>query len=93
MILEPLKRNQVNDNEKWSKIVENIKAFNSKMSAFFKTRSNVKFQDMLIELNIDEEDYTLAIRTTVQSATTFLRRSSAEVSINAYNSHILHMSA
>lgn len=91
IILEPLKKDQVNDCENRQHLIENVKKINLKMNDFFKSRRNVTFVDMLDELNMNEEDYILAIRSTIKTSTVFLRRSSLEVSVNAYNVDILHM--
>lgn len=56
MILEPLKKDQVNDGVKWQNLVKNAKKIHTKMTEFFKTRTYVKFENILCELCMNEEN-------------------------------------
>lgn len=89
-ILKPLKRKDV-DSKEWIEIVENIKKINEKMLQFFKTNIKMDFIKVLEELEISEEEYIRAIRTSIKTETIFLKRNSFEVGINAYNIHLLNL--
>lgn len=90
-ILEPLQRNKIKDKNEWKRLRDILKNINEKMNIFFKTNIRMGFEKILKELDITEDDYIKAIRTSIKSTTTFLRRSSLEVAINQYNFHILNM--
>ena len=47
----------------------------------------VTFDQLLDELNISEADYILALRSSLNSPTIFLKRQANELRINNYNLH------
>ena len=47
------------------------------------------FEDLLLKLNITEENYLLAIRSSLNAATIFLKRNPNETHINNYNADCL----
>ena len=49
------------------------------------------FEDFLIKLEMNEEEYLLALRASITRATVFLKRNVDELRINAYNETILHL--
>lgn len=91
MILEPLKREDVESGSKWTEIKQNVIKINQKMNEFFKKKIEMGFEQLLNEIGIDENSYISAIRTTIKNSTNFLKRSSLEVAINAYNQSILNI--
>lgn len=84
MILDPL-----DENEKAPKSYESI---NKLMNIFYNDKNTLlSFEKILSELDMTEEEYILAIRSTHKRPQIFLKRSSLEVGINAYNKDILHL--
>ena len=49
------------------------------------------FNDILQKLKITEEEYILALRSSIDQPRVFLKRSSLDVGINCYNKDILHL--
>lgn len=88
MILEPLPEGS----EKECAIgLENFKKIDSLMQSFFKKPTEMTFTEVLKKLEMDSKTYYQAIRSTLKRPTVFLRRSSREVGINAYNTEILNL--
>ena len=50
---------------------------------------DMTFEDLLLKLNITEENYLLAIRSSMNAATIFLKRNPNEIYINNYNADCL----
>lgn len=84
IILDPL-----DDQEKAPKSYESI---NKLMNPFYSKRTILQlYEEILNELEMTESEYLLAIRSTLSRPQVFLKRSSLEVGINAYNKDILHL--
>ncbi|KAL9957973.1 hypothetical protein ACROYT_G034933 [Oculina patagonica] len=54
-----------------------------------KEGENISFEELLAKLGIKEEEYILAIRSSLSRATIFLKRKPNELRINNYNKHCL----
>jgi PIF1-like helicase/Helitron helicase-like domain at N-terminus/OTU-like cysteine protease/Helicase len=86
MILQPLSKEE--KNEKMSNDLSEIRKL---MQEFFKKETILAFEGILTKLKLTENDYIMAIRSSLSSTQIFLRRNSREVAINAYNKDILHL--
>lgn len=73
-ILESLPKNLTKPAKKQNK--DNLKKIDGKMNQYFKTNTNVSFEDMLKELWLTRDQYIDAIRSTIKEPTVFLKRSS-----------------
>ena len=51
-----------------------------------KEGEDITFEELLLKLNVTENDYKLAIRSSLNAATIFLKRKPSELRINNYNS-------
>lgn len=82
-ILEPLEYEAVDPKEMkalkllWNNIHQHLQNMNMGES--------ITFDDFLIELKITEERYINAIRSSLKTATVFLKREPSEIRVNAYN--------
>lgn len=83
-ILTPLPKEETTNS-----ILENCKRINELMVEFGKKSQNMPFDEILKKLNLSENDYIMAIRSSLIRDQVFLRRSSMEVDVNAYNPDIL----
>ena len=54
-----------------------------------KEGEDISFEQMLVKLGITEEKYLLAVRSSLNSPTVFLKRQANELRINNYNSACL----
>ncbi|XP_078345269.1 uncharacterized protein LOC144630776 [Oculina patagonica] len=54
-----------------------------------KEGDNISFEELLAKLGVKEEEYILAIRSSLTRATIFLKRKPNELRINNYNNHCL----
>ena len=59
------------------------------MKKYFDNNIDDSFENMLHKLELNEESYLNAIRSSLSRPKIFLRRSSLEVAINSYNKEIL----
>ncbi len=55
-----------------------------------KEGKNITFDKLLKELDVSEHDYALAVRSSINCPTIFLKRTPNELRINNYNSACLH---
>uniref|UniRef100_A0A8D8ZHS9 ATP-dependent DNA helicase n=1 Tax=Cacopsylla melanoneura TaxID=428564 RepID=A0A8D8ZHS9_9HEMI len=85
-ILNPLPKEEIS-----KPMTENYKKIDNLMKHYYIKQDNVPFETILSKLQITEEEYMLAIRSSINQARVFLKRSSLEVGINAYNRDILHL--
>lgn len=83
MILEPLGEGEVAP--KSYNVVDEL------MQQFYTKRRLIEYDDILKELKMTDEEYILAIRSTLKQRRIFLKRTSEEVHINAYNKDILQL--
>jgi len=67
---------------------KNIRAFHEEL---FANEQDMTFLEILSKLNITEDAYILAIRSSLKRTSIFLRRNSTEVAINSYNPVILSL--
>ncbi|XP_035223419.1 uncharacterized protein LOC118196128 [Stegodyphus dumicola] len=86
MILDPL-----NNDDKSDKIGKTLSEIRNLMLYFSKKQELVSFEDILIKLKITEDQYIVALRSSLKRPQVFLKRSSLEVNINCYNKTILHL--
>lgn len=90
-ILNPLNKDESIDLVEMKNISKNIERIDALMNKFFKTNISMSFQDILVDLEMTEDEYILAIRSKIKNPTVFLKRSSLEVAINPYNLFILQL--
>ena len=84
MILEPL-----NNDKNCELNKNNLEKIKQKMQDFFNNTTDITFEEMLNDLQINEINYIEAIRSSLDQPKVFLKRKSNEVAINAYNKTIL----
>ncbi|XP_031629676.1 uncharacterized protein LOC116344956 [Contarinia nasturtii] len=87
--LEPHEREKIN--QRFIEGKEYYKAIQKFMEDLYKNPREISFVDALNELNMTEDCYYYAIRTTLKSARIFLKRGSMDVGVNAYNPDILKL--
>lgn len=85
-ILVPLPKEEISQ-----KMRENSTKIDNLMKYFFIKRDYLSIEEILLKLELTEEEYMLAVRSSIGQARVFLKRSSLEVGINAYNRDILHL--
>lgn len=86
-ILEPLSKENKTDDMK-----SNFKSIKGLMNEYYNKKPVlVDFSEVLQTLNLSEEEYILAIRSSLKRSQVFLKRNTLEVGINSYNKDILHM--
>ena len=86
MILEPLDNDENKEINKF-----NLNKIKEMMKDFFDNTREISFEEMLIALKMNEENYIEAIRSSLDQSKVFLKRKSNEVAINAYNKVILDL--
>uniref|UniRef100_A0A8D8XYD7 ATP-dependent DNA helicase n=1 Tax=Cacopsylla melanoneura TaxID=428564 RepID=A0A8D8XYD7_9HEMI len=84
MILLPLPKEEVTE-----EIRCNSKKIDGLMKHFYIKLEDRSFENILEQLDMGEEDYILAIRSSLKQVKVFLKRGSKEVGVNAYNKDIL----
>ena len=67
----------------------NLEKIKQKMQDFFNNTTDITFEEMLNDLQINEINYIEAIRSSLDQPKVSLKRKSNEVAINAYNKTIL----
>lgn len=67
------------------------KHIKSELDSMYASPPDISFHEFLANLNLTEETYLRAIRSTLLKPRVFLRRDPAEISINAYNPVILKL--
>lgn len=77
------------DEKEHKKAKENYKKVQACMEELYTNPVRKSFDEILNELQLDESEYILAIRTSIRKPKYFLRRDSMSVGINAYNKDIL----
>ncbi|CAB0002561.1 unnamed protein product, partial [Nesidiocoris tenuis] len=86
MILEPLEAQDITQNNK-----NNYKKIKKLMQDFFEHNTKMSWKNVLTRLELSEDEYISAIRSSLKNPQVFLKRSSLEVAINAYNPIILDL--
>lgn len=61
------------------------------MASYSKNKNEISFEEILMELNMNEETYISAIRSSLKRPQVFLKRKSNEMNVNGYNKDILHL--
>lgn len=84
-ILEPL---QDAEKEKYPKIVDEYERIASLLNEM-KTGFDMSFSEFLCKLEISEEMYIMALRSSLKSPKVFLKRDVSEIRVNSYNEMIL----
>jgi hypothetical protein len=72
--------------------VEKTKALWTKIQKHLtemKYGEHISFDQFLDQINISEQDYIQAIRSSIKTTTVFLKRSPYEIRVNPYNKHLL----
>jgi len=88
MILNPFdKKEDKKVIETHRKTYANIQEKLTSMGRSFK--ENINFQEFLQSLSLTNEEYILAVRSSIRRATVFLRRETSEIFINNYNKKLL----
>ena len=87
MILYPLKKDLPESEIKMHKY--NWKSIKKHLDEM-KEGEDISFNQLLLNLNIFEENYLLAISSSLNTATVFLKRNPNELRINNYNPACLH---
>lgn len=87
-ILHPLNEEEEIGRENGKKNYDKIK---KRMNDLFKKPQEISFDDILVELEMNEIDYIFAIRSVLKVSKVYLQRSSMDVGINAYNKDILQL--
>ena len=88
ILLEPLSQQECTQNEMadhkktWMKIQSALKEIDES--------EPISYNDFLLKLQITEEKYISAVRTSIHRPTIFLKRTYAETRVNNYNSSVLH---
>ena len=89
MILDPLEET---DDKIVEKARNNLKEIRKLMHFFYKKQCEmVEFNKILEKLDLTEDEYILAIRSSIKRTRIFLKRKSTEVGINCYNLDILNL--
>ena len=84
-ILEPL----TCDPEQKNMHTANLKRVNAFLASVKPSDESLTMDDFLSSVQLDLDSYILAIRSSLKSATTFIRRSPSELRVNNYNVHCL----
>ena len=84
MILKPLDEDV--DKEKYKEMYKNIKERLDEM----KEGSETTFTEFLKELDISENEYLLAIRSTLERSKVFLKRNPREIRVNPYMIYLVN---
>lgn len=87
-ILDPLEEDELPLRAEAKK---NYKAIKELMEKLFKEPAYLSFENILAQLHLTEQQYVLAIRSSLKKPRVFPKRTSLEVAINAYNHDILHL--
>ncbi|XP_011313417.1 uncharacterized protein [Fopius arisanus] len=85
-ILKPLDLDEKEGNEK-----ENLLRINDLMQVYSKNTTIIDFAEMLGALNLTEQQYLNAIRSTLDKDKLFIKRQTCDVTINNYNTTILNI--
>ncbi|XP_026470005.1 uncharacterized protein LOC113373956 [Ctenocephalides felis] len=83
MILEPLSKDE--------QAPKQYKTIRDLMNKLYRENKYMSYEDILKELGMNETEYILSIRSSLKQKRVFLKRSSLEVAVNAYNSNILKL--
>lgn len=87
-ILHPLEQ----DEERYRKDgKENYTKIHKRIKELFAKPDEISFDDILNQLELSEQEYLFAIRSSLKKSTVFLKRGSMDIGINAYNREILQM--
>lgn len=88
IILQPLgKEIEKETIENYRKIFAKIQEKLNEFGRSFK--DEIDFQIFLQSLDLDKEEYFLAVRSSIKRATVFLKRKTSEVFVNNYNKQLL----
>lgn len=68
---------------------KHLEKINELMQSLYKKPRQLTHAEMLNELDLTEEEYIIAVRSSIKAPKVFLKRGSLEVGINAYNKDIL----
>ena len=85
MILKPFSE----DEEVTEEVKGHLKKIRKLMLDFYKNKCFVDFKDILNKLELNEDEYVHAIRSSLSRTQIFLKRNSLSVGINCYNKNIL----
>ena len=85
-ILQPIDNEIDHEEKKLAQI--NFKKIQDKLNDLKNNKNTIEFENFLAELYMNEKEYIMAIRSSINRATVFLKRQSNEVFINAYNKDI-----
>uniref|UniRef100_A0A8D8UR91 ATP-dependent DNA helicase n=1 Tax=Cacopsylla melanoneura TaxID=428564 RepID=A0A8D8UR91_9HEMI len=77
------------EEEKTEKMKENFKKIEGLMKHYYIKMEDRSFEYVLEKLEMNEDDYILAIRSSLKQVRVFLKRGTQEVGINGYNKDIL----
>ena len=86
MILEPME-----EDEKSFEMKENLLKIRKITQRFYKQPTIMEFDAVLSELNMTEDQYIKAIRSSITRSQVYLKRNSREVGINCYNNDMLNL--
>ena len=86
-ILEPFGK----EDKITSQMTQNLKKIRNLMTEFFDHNTLMSWEEILLKLQLSEGEYIAALRCSLKNAQVFLKRSSLEVAINAYNEVILNL--
>jgi len=88
LILDPLPKDTLSEEEKAA--TENFFIIQSKLNEMGRSfKEDIPFEVFLDSLNISEEDYVMAIRSSLRRTSVILKRSTNAAFINPYNKKLL----